>query len=143
MGSPSCCVDFYNEQTFTHSKFKSSPHFFELSSGNCRIWSIYLLYIHWQQIICFFSNRHRNFWSPYNMNITIFFTILRVLPPPNCIQGLLANNNHTSKFIIMLTYMLKPFLCLRCSFSVLFKDHRGMMKAYINDNIHELVFSIQ
>ena len=42
----------------------------------------------------------------------------------------------------MLTYMLKSFLCPSWSFSVLFKD-RGMMKAYINDNIHELVFSIQ
>jgi len=45
--------------------------------------------------------------------------------------------------MIMLNYMLKPFLCPRWSFSVLFKDQRGMMKAYTNDNIHELVFSIQ
>jgi len=53
------------------------------------------------------------------------------------------SNTHTSRLIIMLTNMLKPFLCLRWSFSLLFKDHRGMMKANINDNINELVFSIQ
>jgi hypothetical protein len=75
------------------------------------------------------------------MNITIFFT--RLHPPPNCISGLLANNTHVSTFIIILTYTLKPFLCPSRSFSVLFKDHRGMMKAHINYNIHELVFSIQ